>query len=86
MSADQLKKFLVAIQSDRQLFEMISAAATANEIAAIASDFGFQFTGEELKSISKENIAGVKVKSQDTTPSYNFGEGGNWTDFALKAD
>ena len=51
--------------------------ATANEIALIAGEFGYEFTGEELKSISNQNIEGVKVKKQDTTPSYNFGEGGN---------
>lgn len=77
MSADHLRDFLIEIKTNKSLFEKISAVATANEIASIASEFGFQFTGEELKSISNQNIAGVRVKKQDTTPSYNFGEGGN---------
>ena len=37
-----------------------------------------KFTGSELKSISNKVVNGVKIKSQDTSPSYNFGEGGNW--------
>ena len=77
MSTDQLRDFLVEIRSNKSLFDKISAVATANEIALIAAEFGYDFTGEELKSISNQNIAGVKVKKQDTTPSYNFGEGGN---------
>ena len=77
MSTDQLRDFLMEIRSNKILFEKISAVATADEIAMIASEFGFKFTGEELKAISNQNIAGVKVRKQDTTPSYNFGEGGN---------
>ena len=77
MSTDQLRDFLVEIRSNKSLFDKISSVATANEIALIAAEFGYDFTGEELKSISNQNIAGVKVKKQDTTPSYNFGEGGN---------
>ena len=77
MSTDQLRDFLMEIRSNKILFEKISAVATADEIAMIAGEFGFKFTGEELKAISNQNIAGVKVRKQDTTPSYNFGEGGN---------
>ncbi len=51
--------------------------ATAKEIASIAGEMGFEFTETELKSISNQTIKGVKIKKQDTTPSYNFGEGGN---------
>ena len=29
-----------------------------------------------LKAISKENIPGVKIRKQDTSPSYSFGESG----------
>ncbi len=77
MSAEQLRDFLIEIKSNKSLFDKISKVATANEIATIAGEYGYQFTGEELKSISNQNIAGVSVKKQDTTPSYNFGEGGN---------
>ena len=77
MSLEQLKQFLAAIRADRLLYQKVAVAATANEIASIASELGFEFTGDELKSISNKNIEGVTVKAQDTTPSYNFGEEGN---------
>ena len=77
MSMEELKRFLVAMRTDKTLYDKVSSFATANEIASIASTMGFKFTETELKSISNQNIDGVKIKKQDTTPSYNFGEGGN---------
>ena len=77
MSIEELKRFLVAIRADKTLYEKVSGFATAKEIASIAGEMGFEFTETELKSISNQTIKGVKIKKQDTTPSYNFGEGGN---------
>ena len=77
MTFDQIKKFLIELKKNKSLLEEVSSVATANEIALIASNYGFDFTGKELKEISKSKIEGVNIKTQDTTPSYNFGEGGN---------
>ena len=77
MSEDQIKKFLIEIQKNKNLRDQVLSVATANEIAKIANDSGFKFTGSELKNISNKVVNGVKIKSQDTSPSYNFGEGGN---------
>ena len=78
MAIDQLKVFLSELQKNQELLNLnaIRVAATANEIAEIAREFGYQFSGDELKAASKENIAGVKIKKQDTSPSYSFGESG----------
>tara|TARA_Y100001968_G_scaffold109421_1_gene98962 strand:+ start:538 stop:675 length:138 start_codon:yes stop_codon:yes gene_type:complete len=35
-----------------------------------------EFSGDELKAASKDNIAGVKIKKQDTSSSYSLGESG----------
>ena len=77
MSEDQIKKFLIEIQKNKNLRDQVLSVETANEIAKIANDSGFKFKGSELKNISNKVINGVKIKSQDTSPSYNFGEGGN---------
>ena len=77
MAIDQLKAFLERIQQDKALLALVKKAATANEIAEMAFEFGYEFSGEELKAISKETIPGIKVKKQDTSPSYSFGESGN---------
>ena len=76
MALNQLKAFLAELQKNRELVIAIRNAATANEIAEIASHFGYEFSGDELKDISKENIPGIKIKKQDTSPSYSFGESG----------
>ena len=77
MSENQIKKFLIEIQKNKNLLDQVLSVGTANEIAKIANDAGFKFTGSQLKNISNKVIKGVKIKSQDTSPSYNFGEGGN---------
>tara|TARA_B100000965_G_scaffold260029_1_gene219233 strand:- start:542 stop:775 length:234 start_codon:yes stop_codon:yes gene_type:complete len=77
LTVAQLKAFLSELQQNEELLRSVKNAATANDISEIASKFGFQFSGDELKSISKETIPGIKVKSQDTSPSYSFGESGN---------
>ena len=76
MSIDQLKAFFSELQKNKELLNAIRVAPTANEIAEIAFGFGYKFSGDELKAASKENIAGVKIKKQDTSPSYSFGESG----------
>ena len=76
MAIDQLKFFLSELKKNKKLLNAIRFAATADEIAEIALVFGYQFSGDELKAASKENIAGVKIRKQDTSPSYSFGESG----------
>jgi len=77
VSEDQIKKFLIEIQKNSILRDQVLSVGTADEIAKIANDSGFEFTGSELKNISSRVVNGVKIKSQDTSPSYNFGEQGN---------
>ena len=78
MSKEDLKRFLIELKSNKELFETISSVGTANEIALIANKFGYEFTGEELKNFSNiKNFKGVTIKKQDTSPSYSFGESGN---------
>ena len=76
MAIDQLKAFLSELQINKELLEAIKVASTANEIAEIASEFGYHFSGDDLKGASKKNFSGVKIKKQDTSPSYSFGESG----------
>ena len=77
MSKEQLKGFLQEIKINKDLYEKVSRLATANEIATIAQSLGYDFTGNELKSIDNKELKGIKIKKQDTSPSYPFGESGN---------
>ena len=79
MSTEDLKRFLIDLKSNKELFETISNVGTANEIALIANKFGYRFTGEDLKNFSTiKSFEGITIKKQDTSPSYSFGENGNW--------
>ena len=77
MSLDQLKEFLHEIKRNKRLYEKVSKVGTADDIASIAQSFGYEFTGIELKSINNKDLEGIKIKKQDTSPSYPFGESGN---------
>ena len=77
LSLDQLKEFLQEIKKNKSLYEKVSKAGTADDIALIAKSSGFEFTGNELKSIKNKDLKGIKIKKQDTSPSYPFGESGN---------
>ena len=78
LSKEDLKRFLIDLKSNKELFESISNVGTANEIALIAKKFGYLFSGEELKTFANnKNFEGVSIKKQDTSPSYSFGENGN---------
>ena len=46
MTLDQLRAFLTELQKNKELLNAIRVAATANEIAEIASGFGYQFSGD----------------------------------------
>ena len=77
MALDQLKEFLQEIKINKRLYEEVSKVGTADEIASIAKGLGYEFTGNELKSIKNKDLKGIKIKKQDTSPSYPFGESGN---------
>ena len=77
MTVDQLKDFHAKPYQNNELLKTINNAAKAYEIAEISHEHGFQFSGDELKAISKSNIPRVKIMRQDTSPSYSFGENGH---------
>ena len=78
MSKEDLKRFIIDLKSNKELLESISKEGTAKDIALTANGFGYKFTAEELKSLSNDNsFGGIKIKRQDTSPSYSFGENGN---------
>ena len=78
MSTEDLKRFLIDLKNNKELLDSVSNVGTANEIALIARKFGYKFSGEDLKNFSNiKNFEGVLIKSQDTSPSYSFGESGN---------
>ena len=50
-SLEHIKDFLKELQKKGELYKKVSLVGTANEIANIAKEFGYNFSGEDLKNI-----------------------------------
>jgi predicted ribosomally synthesized peptide with nif11-like leader len=71
MSIDQLRDFLVRMQADGALKQQVLAAATADDVAQIALQLGFEFSGDELLRMSGRKVGRVTVHKNDIPGEYN---------------
>jgi predicted ribosomally synthesized peptide with nif11-like leader len=71
MALDQLRQFLLRVQEDPGLRQAVQAAATADDVAVLASRMGFEFSGDELLRISGQKVGRVTVTKQDIPGEYN---------------
>ena len=71
MSLDQLKSFLSRMQSDHLLKSKVLAASTADDVAKIGIQEGFEFSGDELLRFSGKKVGKVTVKKNDVPGEYN---------------
>ena len=73
MSLDQLKAFLNRVQNEASLRQAVMAAATADDVAQIAAELGYQFSGDELLRISGKKLGRITVRKQEIPVEYNRG-------------
>ena len=71
MSIDQLKAFLLKMQSEPTLKEEVLASSTADDVAQIALKMGFEFSGDELLRFSGKKVGRVTVQKNDVPGEYN---------------
>ena len=71
MALDQLKAFLLKMQSNPALKEEVVSAATADDVARIALRLGFEFSGDELLLFSGQKVGKVTVKKNDLPGEYH---------------
>ena len=71
MSIDQLKAFLLKMQSEPTLKEKVLASSTADDVAQIALKMGFEFSGDELLRFSGKKVGRVTVQKNDVPGEYN---------------
>ncbi len=71
MALDQLKSFLQKMQSDQLLKEKVLRASTADDVALIALELGFEFSGDELLRFSGKKVGQVTVHKNDVPGEYN---------------
>ena len=71
MALDQLKAFLVRMQSDPTLKDAVLSASTADDVARIAAGLGFGFSGDELLRFSGQKVGRVTVSKRQTPGEYS---------------
>lgn len=71
MSLDQLRQFLLRMQNDDGLRQQVLAAATADDVAQIALQLGYEFSGDELLRASGQRFERVTVRKNDIPGEYN---------------
>ena len=71
MSLEQLKRFLAKMQSDPSIKSKVLSASTADDVAKIAIQEGFEFSGDELLRFSGKKVGKVTVKKNDVPGEYN---------------
>ena len=71
MALDQLKAFLLKMQSEPALKSEVLKQATADDVAQIALKLGFEFSGDELLRMSGKKVGKVTVQKTDLPGEYN---------------
>ena len=71
MALDQLKAFLVKMQSDPSLKKEVLSSSTADDVAQIALSLGYEFSGDELLRFSGKKVGKVTVYKTDVPGEYN---------------
>ena len=71
MTLDHLKAFLKKMQSDTALKDRVLASSTADDVAKIGYELGFEFSGDELLRFSGKKVGRVTVKKNDVPGEYN---------------
>ena len=71
MSLDQLKKFLERMQNEPDLRARVVSSSTADDVAKIALQLGYEFSGDELLRFSGKKVGKVTVKKNDVPGEYN---------------
>ena len=71
MALEQLKTFLVRLQDDPNRKALVLAAATADDVAKIAAELGYEFAGDALPRFSRQTVGRVTVSMLETPGEYN---------------
>ncbi len=71
MALDQLKAFLVLMQSDPTLKDAVLASSTADDVAKIAAGLGYEFSGDELLRFSGQKVGHVTVSKRQPPGEYS---------------
>ena len=70
MSFQQLQLFFAKVQAESALRQALEEAMTADDVARLAQDLGFEVSGSEILRFSGQTAAGVRVTRIDHPGEY----------------
>ncbi len=59
MSEEHLKAFIAKAKDDQTIQEKLKAAKTAEDVVAIAKEYGHEFTKDKITKLSAKELEGV---------------------------
>tara|TARA_B100000212_G_scaffold330051_1_gene295946 strand:- start:1004 stop:1219 length:216 start_codon:yes stop_codon:yes gene_type:complete len=71
MSFSEIKKFLLKMQSDESLKRKVISSATADDVALIAQQIGFKFSGDDLLRFNGQKVDRVTVRKVEHPGEYH---------------
>tara|TARA_B100000579_G_C22364563_1_gene635402 strand:- start:362 stop:577 length:216 start_codon:yes stop_codon:yes gene_type:complete len=71
MSFAEIKKFLKKMQTDEFLKNKVVSSATADDVALIAQELGFNFSGDDLLRFNGQKVDKVTVRKVQHPGEYH---------------
>ena len=71
MTIKDIKALLSKMQEDPAIKKNVLESSTADDVALIALNLGYEFSGDELLRFSGKKVGKVTVKKNDVPGEYN---------------
>ena len=71
MSFAEIKKFLQKMQKDESLKNKVISSSTADDVALIAQELGFSFSGDDLLRFNGQKVDKVTVRKVQHPGEYH---------------
>ena len=71
MSFAEIKKFLIKMQTDESLKNKVISSSTADDVALIAQELGFSFSGDDLLRFNGQKVDKVTVRKVQHPGEYH---------------
>ncbi len=71
MSFNEIKKFLKHMQTDENLKHRVLNASTADDVALIAQNLGYKFSGDDLLRFNGQKVDRVTVRKVEHPGEYH---------------
>ncbi len=71
MSFKEIKKFLLKMQKDENLKNKVVSLSTADDVALLAQELGYSFSGDDLLRFNGQKVDRVTVRKVEHPGEYH---------------